>query len=924
MALIETWFVKNNSYAPISITDIMSPYTVAPNQEIDLLSAAVGSNTAESIANSIIIRNSNLLIVSSGVNAGKRYLDSDYLHSHDEFSLTSHTHTGLDVLTDGPTSDADSLHTHDGLTTVTEVSDLIDAALVGGIDLSGYVTKAGSINQLSDITSTGSVIESAVSKAHDESHTLLEHLDDGVVTTVKLITLMDGSNADCCHTHSFQVHNDLTGLDGGVDSQYYHLTLSQHDTLTDGSNADALHTHSGTGGVSIHNDLDQLQGGDISNDEMYHLTFDQTDIVSRFGEDSSGLTFDGEPIGSGGGGVSVHNSLLGLQGGDVDEYYHVTYEEFDLLTNGKAADSLHTHYHNLLTGIQGGDPSNDEVYHLTLDQVDIVVRLDEDSSGLTFDGEPIGGGGSSTCAYGTVYINDITPTGGGNVGDKVYLSGSNDEVLISCSADDLNIRVYVIAMIGPSNLRPSVTVNGTAVGNWDYAAYASDNRVLFRGYADFLLVGTTVTATHEDGATDSCIVAPDTAPVISSVSFTGAYPGLQIEYKAVDDVGMTVTADIVFDQVEVENSGACDYQLVTSFGEVTTHAWTAEIADRGDTRVSYPARVRVRKPSGTWSAWVYTNASASVDHTDEIYLNNLYPTVGTMNQGSITYPGAQEAIKGTETVDITCACSDFDTITYSDPTGNELTIPNTSTYQSPKLNVAGASSGNYNISSTNYRVSCNRTNNDATTTKNLVVYVADLPLTVTMSEASRLRTGGNDGTAAQNHTITMTCNQRVLSTATPTIAAASANGGTWSGSFSGGPTTFTRTLVVDESASDAVGTYNYNALSVYNLANTETTSYTGDSQYVIGGFVTRDITLAAFGNEATFNAAVVTYGKCTLLWSFKTLTIKDSYNSTTAPQAFAWCFAGTLDVSPTTARVLDTAATASSSNATTLTVEESI
>ena len=88
--------------------------------------------------------------------------------------------------------------------------------------------------------------------------------------------------------------------------------------------------------------------------------------------------------------------------------------------------------------------------------------------------------------------------------------------------------------------------------------------------------------------------------------------------------------------------------------------------------------------------------------------------------------------------------------------------------------------------------------------------------------------------------------------------------------------------------------------------------------------VTRDITLAAFQNEATFNAAVVTYGKCTLTWNFKALPTRDSFNSTTAPQAGAWCFAGTLNASPTTARVLDTAATAASSNATTLTVEESI
>ncbi len=290
MALIETWFVKNNTAGNILINDIMVSHTVIPGAlPFDLI--GIG-NTAESVANSIIIRNANLKIVASGANAGERWLDSNYSHLHDDFSLTGHTHIGLDILTAGTESDADALHTHDGLTTVSEVGILIDDAIVN-IDLSDFVAKAGSITQLSDITSEGSVIEDAISKAHEESHSLLEHIDDGVVTTTNLTTLMDGSNADCLHTHSFQVHNDLTGLDGGEVGGFYHLTQDQHDTLTDGSNADALHIHSGTDRVGIHNDLDGLQGGDISNDEMYHLTLFQEDIVSRFDIDSAGITFDG-------------------------------------------------------------------------------------------------------------------------------------------------------------------------------------------------------------------------------------------------------------------------------------------------------------------------------------------------------------------------------------------------------------------------------------------------------------------------------------------------------------------------------------------------------------------------------------------------------------------------------------------------------
>ncbi len=313
MALIETWIVINNYTTPLTISDIITPYTVRVGETVDLLS--VGSNTAENIANSIILRNYGNYIVPG---TGLPWLSSDYNHSHDEFSLTDHTHIGLDILTGGSTSDADALHTHDGLTTVLEVNNLIEEAITGNIDLTDFVRKDGSINQLSDITSTGVAIEDTVSKAHDEAHTILEHTDDEdpfLMSNYK--KLVDGSNADCCHTHSFRVHNDLEELDGGVFGEYYHFTQSQHDTLIDGSDADPLHIH---GGIGV-----------------------------------------------------LHNSLSGLQGGDVGDYFHFTQSQHDTLIDGSNSDLLHTHSHNLLESLQGGDPSNDEFYHLGLDDLTILT-----------------------------------------------------------------------------------------------------------------------------------------------------------------------------------------------------------------------------------------------------------------------------------------------------------------------------------------------------------------------------------------------------------------------------------------------------------------------------------------------------------------------------------------------------------------------
>ncbi len=242
-------------------------------------------------------------------------------------ATTWHSHFGMDILTAGAFSDADALHTHDSFATTSEVNTSIGNA-IGGLDFSDYVRVDGNINQLSDINSEGADIESAVLLAHAQDHTLLEHLDDSPVTIENLTKLMDGSNADCCHTHGVGIddfdHNDLNNLNVG---DYLHLTAAEYDnfdtnfgTLTDGSNADALHTHVGTGGggggtfEGEHNELDGLQGGDPSNDEFYHLSLDQMnrllssaqisklhdhynkEILDLFDEDSSGLLWNGSPV----------------------------------------------------------------------------------------------------------------------------------------------------------------------------------------------------------------------------------------------------------------------------------------------------------------------------------------------------------------------------------------------------------------------------------------------------------------------------------------------------------------------------------------------------------------------------------------------------------------------------------------------------
>jgi hypothetical protein len=187
-----------------------------------------------------------------------------------------HSHNGLDVLTGGTSSDADDLHTHNSFISEEESISLVESA-IKNIDLTVYTRSDGSINQLSDIVSDGATIESAISQAHAEDHTLLEHInDDGPFTIDNFKKLFDGSNADLLHTHDISgltiTHNELDGLNDG---DYKHLTTTEYidfTTLTDGSNADLLHTHDISGLTVSHNELSGLQGGNSSIDEFYHIS----------------------------------------------------------------------------------------------------------------------------------------------------------------------------------------------------------------------------------------------------------------------------------------------------------------------------------------------------------------------------------------------------------------------------------------------------------------------------------------------------------------------------------------------------------------------------------------------------------------------------------------------------------------------------
>lgn len=514
-------------------------------------------------------------------------------------------------------------------------------------------------------------------------------------------------------------------------------------------------------------------------------------------------------------------------------------------------------------------------------------------------------GPSGQGVNGGAFITNIQPTSTGNVSSKVY--SSDGAVLESCLTDTDLVRVFVLAVTGHSNFKPNVTVNGLPV-----TLTIVGSGPTFTGNINIDLNGTTeVTVVHEDGAQHTTAISYEASPSVLSANFYGGYPGSQTELKDNDTYSFQVTSDMAIVEVALDNYGA--YKAgsfpVTSG---TSHTIIGTIANRSTTTQALGARVRVRKASGSWSDWYLTESYGSVNGVNLVNLNNLFPAIVF---GTKTYPGTQEALKGSEQATVVGTVTNFNVISYTSP-NSELSITSPSTYELNK--VATRATGTYNITTNNYRITATRTANNAVTTNQTVVFIANTALTVTVSTpASRLRSGGNDGTSAVNHTITITANQRILGT--PTLGTPI---GTWQGAgFTGTNGVRNRALQIHDN--ETKGAYSWGAISVTNLAGVITSTINTGTNFVLGGFISRQISLSAFANESLMNVEAVDYTKVTLLWSFKALPNKRAVGVTATPDPDSWSL-NTLNTNPTIVRILDTSATAASSQASTITMEETV
>jgi len=450
---------------------------------------------------------------------------------------------------------------------------------------------------------------------------------------------------------------------------------------------------------------------------------------------------------------------------------------------------------------------------------------------------PPGGGGTAIAASGWIAIADIDVPGGA-VANKVFQNPGDDTILQSCTVSGTGLDVIVRSSY------PKVTVNGTPATlppAGDSGHYEGDVSITIAGTGP--VVANCITANDEVGAEDEAAVTLEAPPVITALSFTGGYPGAQTELKEDDQFDIQLTADKNFDQVEVLDYEAGKSKVIP-VASTTSTTVTIDIADRGNTAVLRPARVRVRDAStGAYSASRDTDElGGSVDGTDLVNCNNLHPTVSI---STISYPATQEALKGAESATVSNTVSDFTSVSYVDPTGTQLNIANPSTYESSKS--VTRTGGSYNVSTPNFRIIANRAANDATSSAEDVVQIADADQVITVSPATaRVRSGVSPGA---DTTITISSDQQLLNA--PSMDPA-AGRGTFQGSWSGGPSVWTRDLRVPDSENPADGSsHTWLNLVTTNLAGKVVSTITTGGTYVIGGFTQRTINYPAFTANST-------------------------------------------------------------------------
>jgi len=459
-----------------------------------------------------------------------------------------------------------------------------------------------------------------------------------------------------------------------------------------------------------------------------------------------------------------------------------------------------------------------------------VIQLDENSSVILnpvlesvitsdIQGEAIaivdpGLPGFQPPTSGALFASNVSSQSG-IVGDKVWeVNTVPAEVsILEATTDVDDVRVHILVEGGNSLYTPVVDVDGIEVTN---LFQPTGNVRTYEGWVDTVVSASrSVSIISSTGATDSVFInrAP-AGPVVQTITF-GPYPGIQTELKENDTITVNITTDIEAVEAIVEVFGASKTEVLVPVVAGSASA----VINVSSLLGNQPVRVHANNTLGT--------SGITLESIDTVVLNQTYPNIGNP---TVVYPISQQAIKNSETVEISSSITDFDTVVYT--TSAELSV--SAGYQATK--TVQRIGGSY--LNANYTITSNRAANDATSSKNTTVRIANVAPTASISGLpTRLQSPGT-------YSFSINANQTLLQTATVEASVG---------------TLVSTNLTIDDSTAKGVGTF-FN-LQVVGLAGLVGNTITSGANYEIGGFAIRQLTVPAFSQTVAIGTYVADFNK---------------------------------------------------------------
>lgn len=534
-------------------------------------------------------------------------------------------------------------------------------------------------------------------------------------------------------------------------------------------------------------------------------------------------------------------------------------------------------------------------------------------------------------------ITNVTINGSFPHGQDHYKSG--DTISFDVEFNTTDVLTYTLeggnGTLTSSQSNQSITMNGlsaTIVATVD-TTLTSITNVPIKIKANNAL-GT------EGPVTSSSVTVPVmNGPVITDAVFGNTnlngnpiYPNTQTEFADGNQTYVTLTFDTNnVDRVQFEGNGDNSYANDSSLVNISVASKQALVPVTIDTSLQFSGVATTNRPIKIKAKKLGQSYGPLMTSTNKVYVNNQSPTInGSFN---IIYPngtnGQQSALKDVESATVKIVVTNEGPgaiYLYSAP-GNQLapaTNSDWNNYSEEKI-VTRIDLTGENLTGNNFKLAVTRVSNGKSSSLNKKVIICpDAPIcTIVTNNGSRMRSGGNDGTASQPYTVSITSTQPLLQS--PTLDVFNTSGGSL-GTFSGGvngPWTGTITVHDDNSK----GTHSYQNFSAINAAGVEQNAIQSGSSYEIGGFVNRTVNVLPGQSETKINVLWTDYSKLTLTWSAG-VTLTRAPAGGSAQATGKWCIADQLTPGagtvPITVRILDYSAAGSWTQPSTITIQETV